>query len=116
MNYGIAVTGIIDEDGVTYPCRLSVSEWDEPNPAFRQKPVEMDGTVKVMNLTSGKIYVLLRYSSYKNVPTRGDATAFLRSNFDIDHEFVATDTTYIYEDPKKISSAKCVYYRCVEKP
>ena len=75
----------------------------------------MDGTIKVMNLTSGHTYVLLRYSSYEHVPTKGDAKAFLNSNFDVDHEFIATDTSYTYEDPKKIPSTGSVYYRCVKK-
>ncbi|CAF1236975.1 unnamed protein product [Rotaria sordida] len=115
IDYGIAVTGILDENHVTLPVRLSVSAWNEPNthPAYNEKPTEMDGVVTVRNLIVGKSYVLLRYSSYEYVPTKGNVNEFLLSNFDEKHEFLANDTIYIYEDPKKIPSTGSVYYRCV---
>ncbi|CAF3341169.1 unnamed protein product, partial [Rotaria socialis] len=47
IDYGIAITGILDENQVTLPVRLSVSAWNEPNPAFHEDPIEMDGTVSV---------------------------------------------------------------------
>jgi len=75
----------------------------------------MDGIVTVRQLVNGKSYVLLRYSSYEHVPTKGNVNDFLSSNFDVKHEFVANDTTYTYADPKKISSTGSVYYRCVPK-
>lgn len=118
IDYGIAVTGILDEDNVTLPVRLSVSAWNEPNthPAYDEKPVEMDGVVTVRNLIVDKSYILLRYSSYEFVPTKGNIEHFLLSNFDIKHEFMANDSIYIYKDPKKIPSTGSVYYRCVPKP
>lgn len=75
----------------------------------------MDGIVTVRQLVNGKSYVLLRYSSYEHVPTKGNVNDFLSSNFDVKHEFVANDTTYTYADPKKIPSTGSVYYRCVPK-
>ncbi|CAF1446889.1 unnamed protein product [Adineta steineri] len=116
VDYGIAITGIVDEDCVTLPVHLSVSEWDEPNPTYHEDPKEMLGIVTVNNLTIGCFYALLRYSSYKSVPTRGDANAFLHSNFDERHEFMATSTDYGYEDPMAILSSGSVYYRCVLIP
>ncbi|CAF3713023.1 unnamed protein product [Rotaria socialis] len=116
VTYGIAITGIVDEDRVTVPVRLAVSKWDEPNLAFNEDPIEMDGIVTVYNLNIGNTYVLLRYSSYKNVPTKGDADAFIKSLHDFKHEFIADNTSYIYEDPEKIPSKGSVYYRCVLKP
>ncbi|CAF0966152.1 unnamed protein product [Rotaria sp. Silwood1] len=118
IDFGIAVKGIVDEDHVTLPVRLSVSAWDEPNPhpAYNQSPTEMDGIVTVRDLIVGKSYVLLRYSSYEYVPTKGTISDFLLSNFDEKHAFVANDTIYIYEDPKKIPSTGSVYYRCVLQP
>ncbi|CAF4092501.1 unnamed protein product, partial [Adineta steineri] len=113
VDYGIAITGIVDEDSVTLPVHLCVSEWDEPNPIFREDPIEMLGTVTVNNLTIGCFYALLRYSSYESVPTGGDANAFLQSDFDQKHEFMAVNTDYVYEDPKAIVSTGSVYYRCV---
>ncbi|CAF4661981.1 unnamed protein product [Rotaria magnacalcarata] len=98
------------------PLEVTVSKWDEPNLAFNEDPIEMDGIVTVYNLNIGSTYVLLRYSSYKNVPTKGDADAFMKSLHDFKHEFTADDTSYIYEDPKKIPSKGSVYYRCVLQP
>ncbi|CAF3928321.1 unnamed protein product [Rotaria magnacalcarata] len=116
IDYGIAITGILDENQVTLPVRLSVSAWNEPNPAFHEDPIEMDGTVTVYNLTIGNTYILLRYSSHRKVPTKGDVDVFLRSRFDEKHIFMADDTTYVYQDTKKIPSTGCVYYRCIPMP
>jgi hypothetical protein len=112
------VTGILDENHVTLPVRLSVSAWNEPNlhPAYSEKPTEMDGTVTIRDLIVDKTYVLLRYSSYEYVPTKGNVDDFLSSNFDQSHAFMANDTIYIYADPKKIPSTGSVYYRCVPQP
>lgn len=100
---------------MTFPVRLKVSAWNEPNLCDDEQPIEMDGTVTVYNLTVGTVYVLLRYSSYRNVPTKGDADSFIQSRFDVKHQFVAEDTSYEYKDPKKIPSKGSVYYRCVER-
>ncbi len=109
------MTGILDEDHVTLPVRLSVPVWSEPNthPAYNESPIEMDGILTVRNIIIGKSYVILRYSSYEYVPTKGNIDDFLSSNFDEKHEFMANDTIYIYADPKKIPSTGSVYYRCV---
>ncbi len=109
------MTGILDEDHVTLPVRLSVPVWSEPNthPAYNESPIEMDGILTVRNIIIGKSYVILRYSSYEYVPTKGNIDDFLSSNFDEKHEFTANDTIYIYADPKKIPSTGSVYYRCV---
>jgi hypothetical protein len=103
----------VDENQVTLPVRLAVSAWNEPNPAFKKQPREMIGIITINNLTIGNSYVLLRYSSYEYVPTKGDHNTFLQSNFDTTHEFTATETNYVYEDPKTILSTGSVYYRCV---
>jgi hypothetical protein len=76
----------------------------------------MTGIITVNNLIVGNPYALLRYSSYESVPTKGDAHTFLESNFDEKHIFTATESNYEYEDPKKISSTGCVYYRCISIP
>ncbi len=109
------MTGILDEDHVTLPVRLSISASNEPNthPSYNENPIEMDGVVTVRKLIVGKSYVLLRYASYEYVPTKGNVDDFLSSKFDKKHEFMANDTIYIYEDPKKIPSTGSVYYRCV---
>jgi hypothetical protein len=98
---------------VTLPVHLAVSAWNESNPTFGHRPRQMVGTVKISNLTIGNVYILLRYSSYEHVPTRGDENTFLESNFESSHQFAATETNYIYKDPNIILSTESVYYRCV---
>ncbi|CAF1581191.1 unnamed protein product, partial [Rotaria magnacalcarata] len=115
-DYGIAITGVMDKDRVTLPVHLAVSARDEPDPVLNAKSREMDGTVTVNNLTIGSTYVLLRYASYKFTPIEGDANGFINSCFDVKHEFITDNSTYVYEDPKKIPSKGSVYYRCVLKP
>ncbi|CAF1993420.1 unnamed protein product [Rotaria magnacalcarata] len=115
-DYGIAITGVVDKDRVTLPVHLAVSARDEPDPVLNAQSREMDGTVTVSNLTIGSTYVLLRYASYKFTPVEGDANGFINSCFDVKHEFIADNSTYVYEDPKKIPSKGSVYYRCVLKP
>ncbi|CAF1562042.1 unnamed protein product, partial [Rotaria sp. Silwood1] len=115
-DYGIAITGVVDKDRVTLPVHLAVSSRDESDPVLNARSREMDGTVTVNNLAIGNTYVLLRYASYEFTPTEGDANDFIHSRFDVKHEFIAVNSTYVYEDPKKISSTGSVYYRCVLKP
>ncbi|CAF1367197.1 unnamed protein product [Rotaria sordida] len=115
-DYGIAITGVIDKDDVTLPVHLAVSKRDEPDPVLNAESRDMDGTVTVNNLIIGNTYVLLRYASYKFTPTEGDANNFIHSHFDVKHEFIADNSTYVYKDPKKIPSKGSVYYRCVLKP
>ncbi|CAF1141238.1 unnamed protein product [Adineta ricciae] len=115
INYGIAITGIVDEDRVTLPIQLSVSSYEEPNVDFDEEPIEMIGIVQITDLIVGNVYILLRYSSYEHVPTKGDANIFLQSKFDAKHQFTAHQTTYTYKDAKSIFSTDCVYYRCIQK-
>lgn len=98
---------------MTLPVHLAVSSPREPDPTYQNRPTDMKGTITINGLIIGSSYALLRYASYKDVPTQGDENAFLQSNFQDKHEFIATDTTYVYEDPREISSKGSVYYRCI---
>jgi hypothetical protein len=114
--WGIAITGILDEDKVCLPVRLTVAEWDEPCTDYGMEARDMVGRVTVQGLTAGTRYILLRYSSYVDVPIRGDATAFLTSNYTSKHDFTANDYIYVYGDPITINSNGSTYYRCVANP
>ncbi|CAF0801952.1 unnamed protein product [Adineta steineri] len=114
--WGIAITGLLDENKVCLPVRLTVAEWDEPYVADGMKARDMSGQVTVQELTTGKQYILLRYSSYVDVPISGDETAFLTSNYTSKHDFTANDHIYIYKDPIAINSNGSTYYRCVADP
>lgn len=114
-NFGIAVTGYLDENHATVPVRLSISVPDEPNISLSNPeiPCEMDAIVTIEKLIAGETYVLLRYSSYEFVPTKGDAEDFLESRFDEKYTFIAEMDTYVYDDPVRIPSHGSTYYRCV---
>lgn len=114
--WGIAITGILDEDKVCLPVRLTVTEWDEPCIEYGKEARDMVGQVIVQKLTVGTRYILLRYSSYVDVPTKGDATAFLNSNYTSIHYFTANNNIYTYQDPVPINSNGSTYYRCVANP
>ncbi|CAF3343115.1 unnamed protein product [Rotaria socialis] len=114
--WGIAITGILDEDKVCLPVRLTVAEWDEPCAADGMKARDMIGKVTVQALTARTQYILLRYSSYIDVPVKGNAEAFLSSNYASRHDFTAQDYIYVYEDPIPINSNGSTYYRCVANP
>ncbi len=101
---------------VCLPVRLTVSEWDEPCRIYGRNAIDMIGRVTVQELTIGRRYSLLRYSSYVDVPVSGDATVFLTSNHTLKHEFIAENDIYVYEDPIKINSNGSTYYRCVANP
>ena len=80
------------------------------------KARDMVGRVTVQKLTAGTRYILLRYSSYVDVPITGDATVFLTSNYVSKHDFTARGSVYVYEDPTAINSNGSTYYRCVANP
>ncbi|CAF3453120.1 unnamed protein product [Rotaria socialis] len=113
VDYGYAIFGIIDKQNVTLPLRLKVDRSDEPNLSLGASPVEMQGTITVFNLVLGRNYVLLRYKSYTEVPSSGNATAFQSSRYYKRHNFRAINVIYTYVDPEKILSNDTTYYRCV---
>lgn len=113
ITYGYAILGIKDEQQATVPVRLNVNIPNEPNVSIGEKPVMMQGTVTIYDLVPGRDYALLRYNSYKNVPTSGDSQTFLKSNYHRSYEFKANNSTYTYVDPEEIPSKSSTYYRCV---
>ena len=113
-NYGVAITGVLDAARTSRPVRLAVDRNSEPNVSEGEKPVGLKGTVTVSALTPGKKYRLQRYNSAANVPTAGDAKAFLKSKFDKATDFTASGKTWTYKDPLAIMSNGSAYYRCVQ--
>ena len=76
QNYGIAITGIIDDDGQTLPIRL-VTDVNFENPAIAEgatnRPALQDVTltVTVSGLKAGVAYTLYRYDDFASVPNAG---------------------------------------------
>lgn len=69
-DFGIAVTGIKDDDDVTRPVLILLDENDEPSIPGDEAPILLTFTVEVMGLKKGESYALLRYNDYTAVPTR----------------------------------------------
>jgi hypothetical protein len=113
VDYGVAVTGIVDDGSATVPVHLTVASDHEPDPTSGQMPVPMKATVTVTGLTAGKQYTLLRYGDYTKVPTSGPPSAYLSSPADSKVPFTAMGTEWTHDDPQPFSSDTAVFYRCV---
>jgi hypothetical protein len=122
IDYGVAVTGIVDDGNATVPARLVVSNKDgsfnstEPDPNNGGQPIELVGHATCgafdAPLTPGRGYTLLRYDSLAKVPTSGNAQAFVSAS-DAQHTFMATASEYTWDDPNSFLNTAVVVYRCV---
>lgn len=115
VDYGTAILGFEDEDGVTLPTRLTVERNSEPNVSRGERPVALRGTVHVSKLSSGKAYALLRYDDVDAVPEKGSAEDYLSSRYDARVDFVADGETWVHADPDPFASDGVRYYRCVAR-
>ena len=107
VDYGCAMTGIRDDNHETFPVRLSVNRWDEPNVTLGKSPVTLTAQVRISSLTPGKYYTLLRYDDYRKIPTKN----FLASTYTRATTFKATTATRTFSD--QFMSNGIVTYRCV---
>merc|ERR1719281_2169895 len=79
VDYGYAITGVVDPAKKSLPVSLSVQFIDEPNFLYRNaKPAKLSGHVTVSGLTAGNGYSLLRWDDYSNVPINSD---YISSDF-----------------------------------
>ena len=106
-DYGVAITGIRDDDHSTLPVRLSVDRQSEPNVSLGKSPVTLNATITVQSLTAGRNYLLLRYNGYQKVPTRN----FAASAYNSAVSFKATGATRTLTD--SFLSDSVVIYRCI---
>ena len=106
-NYGCAVTGIQDDEGITLPVYLSIDSWDEPNVTKGKSPASLSGKVQISSLTPGKSYLLLRYDDYKDVPSKN----FHDSNFSSSTSFIATKETQSFN--VQFISDGVAMFRCI---
>jgi hypothetical protein len=115
VDYGIAVTGIVDPGHATLPVSLSVAQSSEPNVSLDASAVPMTATVTVSGLTAGKAYALLRYDDYTQVPTSGAAADFLASSYTHRIDFTATGPGWTQADPTPFTSSGASVYRAVAR-
>lgn len=108
VDYGCAVTGIVDTLRETVPVRLQVDRSWEPNLIAGAQPVAMDATLVVQSLVPGKTYSLLRYDDPAAVP---DSGFLANGGYTRAHSFTATAATQTFTD--QFLSNAVVTYRCV---
>ena len=109
VDYGCAVTGIVDANRETVPVRLWLDSWSEPNVSLKEKPKTFNTAVAVSDLVVGKKYLLLRYNDYHKLPE----SCFANSHSDKTVVFTATAKNMTFYDG--IRSDSIAIYRCVLK-
>lgn len=109
VNYGVAIKGIKDPKEQFLPVHIDLEEKSEPNVSTGEQPKQFHITVTVEELEVGKRYALLKYESYKVLPSK----SAVESQASSCERFTAEATTFSKEDV--VMSSKSVFYRCVEE-
>jgi hypothetical protein len=115
VDYGVAVTGMVDLAHATLPVSITVAGSSEPNVSLGQAASAMNATVTVSGLTPGASYALLRYDDFTRVPTDGTAAQFLASPYSHRQDFTASSPQWVFVDPSSFPSDGATYYRCVPR-
>jgi len=106
QNYGASIHGLVDPKNISLRSHLYVNILNEPDVRIDQKPVEMEGTLVVNDLTPGTEYVVYRYNDHANFPTDSN---FDGSKADSKHVFKATDKTYKYNTDQIMSDSEAYF-------
>lgn len=114
--FALVIKGIIDPARVTFPVRITVERWDEPNVSLGADPAQMKASVTVSGLNKGRTYALLRYNGFQDVPSNGGVSEYLASKYARKTEFIAGKDTFTGRDLEPFRSDGCVFYRCVQLP
>ncbi len=113
-DYGIAITGNVDPNKLTYRTFLTVSIWKEPDWGAEDKkyetPISFTVTATTTGLTAGKKYALLRFDSFEAL---GGSKNFLTASYSKRYDFTATSDTYVNENLDALKSDGIYFFRCV---
>lgn len=114
-NYGIVITGLMDDNKETFPVRVDTNvNYEKPEivegDTTRPKPMEIILTVTVSGLTPNQSYSLYRYNDLSKIPTNSFTKQ--AANAYESWKFTATSTTYTMT--KTIQSNEIVAFRCVK--
>lgn len=107
VDYGVAITGIVDMDKETVPVSLSIDSWNEPNVTLGETPITLNATIHIQSLTPGQKYVLLKYTDIAQVPEKD----FINSSGERVASFVADESSMTLTD--SFLSDTLAVYRCV---
>jgi hypothetical protein len=110
VDYGVAITGIADEHGETRPVSLSVDSWEEPNVSKGEKPKILHASVSVSRLSTGKKYLLLKYTDVSRIPKSNFAAK--KRMADQVTSFTASASAMTFQN--SFLSDTLAAYRCVE--
>ncbi len=107
VDFGCAITGIIDQSGDARPVRLALDGNREPNIMAGASAEKLDLALTIEDLTPGTRYALYRYDDHRHVPTAGYAS----SGYDSVDTFVASGSTR--ETTTTVMSDRIATFRCV---
>lgn len=109
--YGIALTGVRDDDGELFRVTLDVPSWYEPDYSAEdgkhEEPVAWNATATASGLTPGVTYSLLRFNDASVVPDSN----FLAGAYAWRIDFTPDSSDYSLVVP--IYSDATVFFRCV---
>jgi len=105
--FGWAIKGFVDNSTETsVPASLKIDPWQsEPDIRAGATGEELQGTLTVSGLESGKKYAIYRWDSVD--------TAFTYTDTYLKTSFTASDEEYEYKDDTSFISSGSTYYRCV---
>ena len=105
--FGWAVTGLNnDANANVMPVSLQVNPWkSEPDLRSGASSIALKGTLTVNNLNKGDTYDIYRWDTVQD--------AFTYDSKFQKKSFVASNTTFVYEDDTSFESSGTTYYRCV---
>lgn len=108
VDYGYAMTGMHDPNGVLLPAHLSVDSWTEPDTVEGKPPQPFHGTLTVEGLKEGQKYTIFRYDGFQTVPDDG---LFAKGKYSSRFDFEARNgSVFVHQDRRPILSNTSVYY------
>ncbi len=107
IDYGCAITGIVDDSQAALPVQIHLGTWSEPDLIAGKHPVLLDAKLTVGGLTSGRLYTLYRYNDYLDVP----ADDYAESEYSCAESFVAIGSTAAFS--ASILSDGVAVFRCL---
>jgi hypothetical protein len=113
IQYAIAVLGIEDDNGETFPTKLVAPDWTEPDYGKEDErhdtPVPFEFTAKVSGLTKGAKYSILRFDHHSMVPDRD----FIEGSYAKRVDFTADGSEHTLSKFDTVSSDASAFYRTV---
>jgi len=110
VDYGVAITGVMDAQHASLPVSMTVTVDPEPNVSTGAHAIAMTGTITASGLVAGHSYALLRFDGYAQLPA--DPTpAQLLAAASKRTDFTATAASWTGSDTFQSDSA--TYFRCV---